>query len=96
MCWTPLGGDGTPGGLDLNSAMSWGERYFAVNAPLEGASRRFEVHCGVVPGFPAGWGAWGPEGPLMGTVEVPMTDPFWNPLHGWGCCGGWCSCRRSG
>ena len=86
--WTPerqgasdaFGGDGTPGGIDLTSAYSWGERYYALNAPLEAAMRRFEVHCGIVDGFPRGWGAWGPEGPLLGTVEVSVVDPFWNPL----------------
>jgi hypothetical protein len=74
-----IGGFGGP--PTLTSPVSLGESYFARNAPLAEASRRFEVRCGVPPEYAPGTDTFGPDGPLLRYQEVGLTDPFWNPLQ---------------
>jgi hypothetical protein len=77
-----IGGSlGGLGGITMTSPVTVGEAYFAGNAPLAGATRRFEVHCGVPPAYASGTDTYGPDGPLLRYTDVPLTDPFWNPLQ---------------
>jgi hypothetical protein len=63
------------GRVDMSSANRFGALYFAGNHPLATATRRFEVRCGQPPGYPGNF-----EPGVLNYVDVPMTDPFWNPL----------------
>ena len=62
--------------VDLSSANRFGAVYFANTHPLAKGTRRFEVRCGHPPGSPSG----GDDGGVLRYVEVPLADPFWNPL----------------
>jgi hypothetical protein len=76
---------GGPGGIGvgpttLTSPTAVGDSYRALNQPLQGASRRFQVNCGVPAAYTGGAAVYGPNGPLIGYRDIPMSDPFWNPL----------------
>ena len=62
------------------SPTALGDAYRALNAPLDTATRRFQVNCGVPAAYANGTAVYGPDGPMVGYRDVGMTDPFWNPL----------------
>ena len=65
----------TDGRVDMTGANRFGALYFANNHPLATATRRFDVRCGHPPGYVGGF-----DPGVLRYVEVPMADPFWNPL----------------
>ena len=65
----------TDGRVDMTSPNRFGAVYFANNHPLAAGTRRFDVRCGHPPGYGGGF-----DPGVLRYVDVPMTDPFWNPL----------------
>jgi hypothetical protein len=65
----------TEGRVDMTAPNRFGALYYANNHPLATATRRFEVRCGRPPGYGGGF-----DPGVLRYVDVPMTDPFWNPL----------------
>lgn len=88
--WTPetqgqldrlgAGPPGYGGVVTMQSPTALGDAYRALNAPLDTATRRFQVNCGVPAAYANGTAVYGPDGPMVGYRDVGMTDPFWNPL----------------
>ncbi|MET0145365.1 MAG: hypothetical protein ABW328_11365 [Ilumatobacteraceae bacterium] len=60
--------------LDMTSPSRFASLYYATTFPLATAVRRFSVSCGRPDG------ALGAAEVLLRYTEVPMADPFWNPL----------------
>lgn len=63
------------GPVDMNAPNRFGALYFAENHPLATATRRFDVRCGQPAGYLGGF-----DPGVLRFVDVPMADPFWNPL----------------
>ena len=77
-----LSGIGPMFGHNLVSEITAGEYYRAANQPLAVATRRFRQSCATPEGFENDQGLSLDANGEFGRdyIDVPMTDPFWNPL----------------